>query len=168
MGMVGYDILTDYRNLRINYSMTKILPATAYRMVTEGRIQELRRGKISPHLTWGEVFHNRTDARIAESLTVQICHNAYRMATMMEFIRSYLGGKAIRVTSWFRDPTSNREVGGASRSWHLTGLAVDFQVSGMTNTQVQSLLEPIWQGGLGLGGSFTHLDMGSKRRPFTY
>lgn len=48
----------------------------------------------------------------------------------MEAVRRLLGDQVITVSSGYRSPALNRAVGGARRSAHLTGHAVDFNCYG--------------------------------------
>ncbi len=121
--------------------------------------------KIVPHghFSWGEATHN--GERVPEhKYQVQ---NIVEAARKMEEIREYLGGNPIRVNSWYRDPVSNARVGGATKSRHLEGDAVDFVVSGVKPSEVYSLLDSVWgeTGGLGKYNNFTHIDLrGSRAR----
>lgn len=53
-----------------------------------------------------------------------------RTAGQLEAVRRCLGEKVITITSGYRCPALNRAVGGARRSAHLTGHAVDFHCFG--------------------------------------
>ncbi len=106
------------------------------------------------HFSWGEATKNGRRIPVTAKHTQNIEHMAYRM----EDIRRELGDQPIRITSWYRDPESNRAVDGVENSQHLTGLAVDFYIDMMPDDEVQRLLDPIWEGGLGFGRTFTHVD----------
>ncbi len=111
------------------------------------------------HFYWSEVTKNGT--RIPESR--MIVENILALAQLLEDVRSRLGNRPITVTSWYRPPEVNRAVGGATKSKHLTGGAVDIVVQGLSAGQVQDILRPVWNGGIGLARTFTHLDLGPKR-----
>jgi hypothetical protein len=108
------------------------------------------------HFTWGEATKNGsrlpTNRAAAEGIL--------RIAQAMEQVRERLGGRAITVTSWYRDPATNRRVGGASRSRHLVGDAVDFVVPGIHPYDVYDRLDSWWgrRGGLASATVFTHID----------
>lgn len=116
------------------------------------------------HFTWSEATKN--GERIPAS--VEIVENIILLAGKMEGVRDQLGGAPIRVTSWYRDPESNARAGGAQYSQHLTGLAVDFYLDTMTEVEVQNRLDPTWDGGLGYGHTFTHLDARGYTARFSY
>jgi len=67
-------------------------------------------------------------------------------------------GKPIYVTSGYRCPPHNEEVGGVSNSRHKVGDAFDIVVSGMTPRQVAEEAERIGFDGVGTYSSFTHVD----------
>jgi len=52
--------------------------------------------------------------------------NILRMATFMERVREIIN-EPLRITSWYRTPMHNIEIGGSPTSRHLLGLAVDFK-----------------------------------------
>lgn len=92
-----------------------------------------------------------------------IKQNLRYLANRLQVIRDMLGGKAITITSGYRSPKQNQQAGGVPNSQHLTGLAADFTVAGMPPHRVQQALSH-WAGGLGCYHTFTHVDLGSKRR----
>jgi uncharacterized protein YcbK (DUF882 family) len=118
----------------------------------------------TPHFNWGEATKNGTRIPQSEAHTV----NIIKIARRMEMVRSMFGGNSITVTSWYRDPVSNRRVGGASQSQHLSGNAIDFNINGYSPKEVQKTLDPIWEGGIGYGQTFTHLDLRGYRARFNY
>lgn len=116
------------------------------------------------HFTWAEATKNGTRIPI-DSLVTQ---NIFLMAEKMEQVRSLFGNIPIMITSWYRDPSTNRRVGGASKSTHLLGHAVDFNVQGLSPKEVQRRLDGYWSGGLGYGKGFTHLDCRNYKARWNY
>lgn len=84
--------------------------------------------QLSPHFTLAEATHSATAQAkgISNAPTPEHLKNIQRTALMMEKVRTLLGGKAIKVSSWYRNTAVNKAVGGVPSSQHLTGLAVDF------------------------------------------
>jgi hypothetical protein len=109
------------------------------------------------NFTWAEATKNGNRIPVDKDIT----YNIVRIAEYMEDVREVLGGGAIRITSWYRDPATNRRVGGASRSRHLSGDAVDFYCDHISVSQAYAKLNP-WHGGQGglavKPGSFLHID----------
>lgn len=116
------------------------------------------------NFSWTEATKN--GSRIPESK--EVVSNIITMAKKMEEVRDFLGGRVITVTSWYRDPVTNRRVGGASRSTHIQGHGVDFNVDGLSPKQVQQKLESFWRGGMGYGRTFTHLDNRNYKARWNY
>jgi uncharacterized protein YcbK (DUF882 family) len=85
-----------------------------------------------------------------------------RIAKELQVLRSKYG--SITVTSWYRPPTVNRNVGGTSRSQHLNGHAVDIIVGNYDPEDFTKLVSDFWVGGVGDSPAFTHLDLGTNRR----
>jgi len=67
------------------------------------------------------------------------------------------------ITSGYRCPRWNQEVGGAPESLHLAGMAADVQAS--TDVQhLASIAEAVGAGGIGVYPRHTHVDVGEPDR----
>lgn len=108
------------------------------------------------HFTWAEATRNGQRIPVNKN----VVYGIIRIARVMEEVRQILGNRSIQVNSWYRDPATNRRVGGASQSRHLTGDAVDFVVAGMHPYDVYARLNGWWggRGGLASATVFTHID----------
>lgn len=76
--------------------------------------------------------------------------------------------KPIIVTSGYRCPARNKDVGGVVNSYHTQGKAADFKIPGMTPTEVLEFIEknlPDIANSCGIGtySSWTHLDVRGKK-----
>jgi uncharacterized protein YcbK (DUF882 family) len=69
----------------------------------------------------------------------------------------------VTVNSTCRSASRNRRVGGAKRSWHLTGNAADFRVRGASVRSVYSYLRGMVGGMKHYGGGLFHIDNGPRR-----
>lgn len=118
------------------------------------------------NFTWSEMTKGGTRIPINANVTIRIV----RLCKYLDEVRTFLGSKPMRITSGYRDPVSNRRVGGARSSRHMSGDAVDFWVKGMDVVDVFQKLKSFHpKGGLAVGNGFVHLDMrpGSPAR-WTY
>lgn len=70
---------------------------------------------------------------------------------------------AVTVNSTCRSARHNRRVGGAKRSWHLTGNAVDFRIHGASVGRVYAYLRGVVGGLKHYGGGRFHIDNGPRR-----
>lgn len=69
------------------------------------------------------------------------------------------------ITSGWRSPAYNKKIGGAAKSLHTMGLALDFVVQGMSPQIIQKMLNPVHVGGLEFAPTWTHIDLrGYKAR----
>ncbi|MEM6591634.1 MAG: D-Ala-D-Ala carboxypeptidase family metallohydrolase [Cyanobacteria bacterium P01_C01_bin.73] len=118
------------------------------------------------NFTWGEATHGGSRIPVNAS----VVYGMIRIAKKMETVRQRLGNRPIKVNSWYRDPATNRRVGGASRSRHLSGDAIDFVVSGIHPYDVYAKLDAWWgsQGGLASATVFTHIDARGYRARWSY
>lgn len=64
--------------------------------------------------------------------------NLIRLAVALERVRELGGNKPLRINSGYRCSTLNKTVGGSPSSYHLLGLAADFDPPpGMTHNELQ-------------------------------
>lgn len=85
-----------------------------------------------------------------------------KLVEYLQKIRNHFG-KSITVTSGYRCPTHNKNIGGATNSYHSRGQAADIVVSGVSSREVAKYAESIGILGIGLyetsaDGYFTHID----------
>lgn len=77
-----------------------------------------------------------------------------------------VGINTVKVTSGYRDPVHNAAVGGVEDSQHITGNAMDIDVSGYSHTQRNDLIKALSAAGvtgIGVGSNIIHADMGGRR-----
>ena len=75
-------------------------------------------------------------------------------------------GKQFTVNSGYRSPEYNRRIGGAKRSMHMSGKAIDISTRGWSTEEKADFIRKCSQEGfLGIGtyGTFIHIDIGSRR-----
>lgn len=84
--------------------------------------------------------------------------NVRRNMWKLEALRRKAGNAPITINSGFRSINHNTNVGGASNSQHMYGIASDIQVSGKTPSQVAALAKTCGYSGIILYSSFTHVD----------
>ncbi len=108
------------------------------------------------NFTWGEATKNGRRIPVSRD----VAYGIINIARVMEEVRARLGDRPIRVNSWYRDPASNRAVGGARYSRHMSGDAIDFVVIGLHSYTVYDRLNSWWgsRGGLASSSIFTHID----------
>ncbi|WP_374576125.1 D-Ala-D-Ala carboxypeptidase family metallohydrolase [Phenylobacterium sp.] len=84
--------------------------------------------RLSPHFTLEELTQSQTATRkgIDNTPAPSVIEALGDTAERMEAVRAVLGDRAISVSSGYRSPELNREIGGVRRSAHLSGRAVDF------------------------------------------
>ncbi|MEL6471879.1 MAG: D-Ala-D-Ala carboxypeptidase family metallohydrolase [Cyanobacteria bacterium J06623_4] len=108
------------------------------------------------NFTWAELTKGGTRIPVNASVTQRIV----KLCKYLDEVRTFLGSRPIRITSGYRDPISNRRVGGARSSRHMSGDAVDFWVEGMDVVDVFYKLKSYHpRGGLAVGNGFVHLDL---------
>lgn len=67
-------------------------------------------------------------------------------------------GKPLVINSGYRCKSHNAEVGGASKSKHMDGMAADIRISGVEPTEIAKYAESLGILGIGLYDSFVHID----------
>lgn len=83
---------------------------------------------LSDHFTLEEATFSEVASRknIDNMPDQDVFENMKHAAQGMEMVRKILGSP-ISVSSWYRGPKLNRAVGGATKSAHMFGFAVDFR-----------------------------------------
>lgn len=124
---------------------------------------------ITPNFTWREALHVSANGSYRHPATPGVLTNIERVADVMQQIRNRYN-RPISINSWYRDPVTNKRVGGASASRHLQGDAVDFVVQGLSTDEVFKDLDPWWgnRGGLAYHRSFVHLDFRGWKSRWNY
>lgn len=127
-----------------------------------------RNGKPG-NFTWGEALHFTPSGSYRKPFDHSVVRNIIRIAHIMQDIRE-MYDRPITINSWYRDPVTNRAVGGASQSRHMVGDAVDFVVQGVAPSQVNQRLDPWWgsRGGLASSSVFTHIDARGYKARWSY
>jgi hypothetical protein len=119
------------------------------------------------NFTWAEATKNGT--RVPP--TKQIVDNIISQAKCLDQFREHLGNKPLTVTSWYRDPITNKIVGGARNSDHLTGRSTDIFCPSMNIYDFQKICLSYWRhGGVGRGAplGFVHLSSDNWYRVWDY
>ena len=89
------------------------------------------------------------------------------LAWTLQAIRDEFG-KPIRVTSAYRSPEHNKEVGGVKNSQHVQAVAADLQPYSNRDDDMEELIQVVLRltasgkipnGGVGIYNSFVHYDM---------
>ena len=87
------------------------------------------------------------------------------LVSVLQKIRNHFG-KPVNITSAYRTPNHNKNVGGTTYSQHLYGKAADIKVQGIAPKDVVEYAETLLDaGGIGIYNTFTHIDVrGIKSR----
>lgn len=88
------------------------------------------------------------------------------LVVFLQQIRNYFK-KPIIITSGYRCAAHNKEVGGATNSYHTKGQAADIVVNGVSPQEVAKYAESIGVKGIGLYDTFVHIDT-RTRKSFWY
>lgn len=121
-------------------------------------------------MNWKDVKHFQKKEFICKCGCNTHFEMDYQLISALDWLR-WLMGVPFIVTSGFRCPEHNRRVGGANKSFHLTGQATDITV------HRKSLLPLIYRvaivsgkfNGIGIKeGAFMHFDVGNRKTPYYY
>ena len=105
-----------------------------------------------------------------------LVENVQKLANNLQVLRDTID-KPIYVVSGYRNPTYNKRIGGAKRSYHMKAMAADIRVNGMTPKAIKATIEilitegKMEQGGVGLYTSsrknsstgFVHYDIRGRK-----
>ena len=93
-------------------------------------LSELNCVRLSPHFSLGEFTRSGSHPEVYNVPSHEAIANLKRLCTWLEELRLRAGGP-IRINSGYRSPQLNKKIGGAAKSNHLTGCAVDIRVENM-------------------------------------
>ncbi len=104
------------------------------------------------------------------AIPVEYRKNIHKLAESLEIIQKTIG-KKVKIVSGYRSYKCNTRVGGAKKSQHMVGKAIDIRVKGMSTRRLKWVIEKlikkgkIPQGGVGLYRWHVHYDIrGTKAR----
>ena len=86
--------------------------------------------KLSEHFKLGEFTKSGSHPEVYNIPSHEAIANLKRLCTWLEVLR-LRAGNPIRINSGYRSPQLNKKIGGAAKSNHLTGCAVDIRVENM-------------------------------------
>ena len=86
--------------------------------------------KLSEHFSLGEFTKSGSHPEVYNVPSHEAIANLKRLCTWLEVLR-LRAGNPIRINSGYRSPPLNKKIGGAAKSNHLTGCAVDIRVENM-------------------------------------
>lgn len=111
------------------------------------------------HFNFSE-FHSKDGAKFTggkvNSGTVK--ENVRRLMYKLEAVRKKAGDRAITINSGFRSISHNSNVGGASNSQHMYGIAADIVISGRSVSQTIGYAQTSGFSGIIRYNTFTHVD----------
>lgn len=86
------------------------------------------------------------------------------LVTILDILRTKIQ-KPVIITSGYRTPALNKNVGGAAYSYHMRGMAADIKVNGMNPKDVAKELDKIMpnNGGIIVYKSWVHFDVRNKK-----
>lgn len=82
------------------------------------------------------------------------------LVSVLQKIRNHFGA-SVTITSAYRTPTRNKNVGGTAYSQHLYGRAADIKIKNTSPAKVAAYAEKLLpnKGGIGIYDTFTHVDV---------
>jgi uncharacterized protein YcbK (DUF882 family) len=106
--------------------------------------------RIEPNFAMGEFITTRNRSHLNEvrrTIDVEIIDNIIHTAFVMQALRNelnrvYKHSVSLHITSGYRSPIYNSEVGGKPTSFHRTGEAVDIVPVGITLVQLDDVAIP--------------------------
>jgi uncharacterized protein YcbK (DUF882 family) len=104
------------------------------------------------------------NSKCGREMPTNVMVNIIELAKNLQVLRDEVK-KSIQITSGYRSPEHNAKVKGAKLSQHITGMAADIKVAGMTPKQVAEVIERLIaekkmkEGGIGIYKTWLHYDI---------
>ncbi|MEM9264002.1 MAG: D-Ala-D-Ala carboxypeptidase family metallohydrolase [Cyanobacteria bacterium P01_F01_bin.13] len=121
------------------------------------------------NIFWYELLHfDGKNFRCPENAAVT--QRIIALAKDLQWIRDNCGGGSMTINSGYRDPETNRRVGGARNSRHIYGDACDYTVAGIHPHKMNDWLcsSRLANNGIASASVFTHYDRRSYRARWSY
>ena len=100
------------------------------------------------------------------------CGKVVLVDSVIELIQNIRNeyGSSILINRWYSCPEHNKEVGGASSSFHILGLAVDLRPGDGDLKELYLVCEKAEPNGLGIypEKKFIHIDLGTRIQRWIY
>jgi hypothetical protein len=125
-------------------------------------IEKMHLRNITPRMVLAP--HFKTRGRVANTLPPRKTWKKIGATLkVIDQLSSEMGVPVKSIVSAYRCPRYNRAVGGKSRSYHMSNLAIDIQFHGASPWRVASVVRYMrkkgkFQGGVGRYSSFVHVD----------
>lgn len=86
-----------------------------------------------------------------------------QLVHLLDAIRDRVG-EPLLINSAYRTKTYNTKIGGAPKSKHVLGMAADIRCDDKSPAEVAEIAVELGAGGVGTYATFTHVDVGPRRR----
>lgn len=93
------------------------------------------------YFKWREALWLNSFGICAFPNSEKIVSNIIKTAQKMDELREFFGAPLF-ISSWYRPAKYNDMIGGAKKSQHVLGLAVDFTVKGLISENARLMLKP--------------------------
>jgi uncharacterized protein YcbK (DUF882 family) len=108
------------------------------------------------------------NSKCGRAIPNRVLPNIIELAKNLQVLRDAVG-KSITITSGYRSPEHNAKIKGAKNSQHITGMAADIKVTGITPKEVALVIEGLIEsgkmkeGGVGIYPSWVHYDTRGRK-----
>lgn len=83
-----------------------------------------------------------SEMEFSDKVPDALLNNAYEVLKNLQVLRDHVG-KPCKIISGYRSPERNKAVGGATKSQHMEGNAVDVKIDGLTGHQIADIVEKL-------------------------
>jgi hypothetical protein len=136
---------------------------------------QLFKGKVPSNpitnlISWKDMIYptgsKNTNKGVLNNITIDKLAGCEIIATYLtDFVHKYFPGRRINITSGYRTPANNAKTeNSANKSNHMKGLAIDFNIPGVTNRKLHSVFKKYWRYGLGTYSWGLHVSTNPRER----
>lgn len=135
-----------------------------------GNVPTGKDGRVTSLITWQQIFYSGKNqkADVAKEVTPEIIANCRTIATRLtNFCSQYFPNKVLNITSGYRTRQNNTNTeNSAKKSLHLSGNAIDFNIKGVSMSQLINVFasKQLWKFGLGVYNTFLHVSNKNTER----